>query len=404
MANIPTQTMLNNRQLFLQHNAQTTFFPLLLEMEKAEGVYMWDVNGKRYLDLISGIAVSNVGHGNKEVIEAITKQAQSYMHLMVYGEFVQGPQVKFAQKLASLLPENLQSVYFVNSGAEAIDGALKLAKRFTGRHKTISCKNAYHGSSQGVLSIMGSETYKQAYRPLIPGNTLIEFGNFDDLKLIDKSIACVVIETLQGEAGIRTAGKDYFKALRKTCTDHGALLILDEIQCGMGRTGKMFAFEHDEIVPDILCLSKSLGGGMPLGAFISSNSIMQSLAHNPMLGHITTFGGHPVCCAAGLAALEFVIANNLIDAVAEKEARFRSKLVHPKIKEIRGKGLLMALQFDSFENNKLIIDCCIKNGLISDWFLFCDNAMRLAPPLIITHAEIDEACEIILKSLAELKF
>lgn len=394
--------MLNNRQLFLQHNAQTTFFPLLLEMERAEGVYMWDVNGKRYLDLISGIAVSNVGHGNHKVIAAITKQAQSYMHLMVYGEFVQAPQVNFAQKLCALLPQNLQNVYFVNSGAEAIDGALKLAKRYTGRYKTISCKNAYHGSSQGVLSIMGNETYKNAYRPLIPGNVIIEFGNFDALNLIDETVACVVIETVQGEAGIRTAGAAYFLALKAACKKHGVLLVLDEIQCGMGRTGKMFAFEHYGIVPDILCLSKSLGGGMPIGAFISSSQIMQSLAHSPMLGHITTFGGHPVCCAAGLAALEFVLDNNLIDEVKEKELLFRSKLIHPKIQEIRGVGLLLAIQFDSFENNKKIIDCCIKNGLICDWFLFCDNAMRLAPPLIISDNEIDEACKIILKSIDEV--
>jgi len=394
--------MFNNRQLFLQHNAQTTFFPLLLEMERAQGVYMWDIAGKRYLDLISGIAVSNVGHGNKKVIEAIIKQTQSYMHLMVYGEFIQGPQVLFAQKLCSILPQNLQNVYFVNSGAEAIDGALKLAKRYTGRYKTISCKNAYHGSSQGVLSIMGSETYKQAYRPLIPGNTLIEFGNFNDLNLIDHSVACVVIETVQGEAGVRTASASYFEALKHKCEQHGTLLILDEIQCGMGRTGKMFAFEHYGIVPDILCLSKSLGGGMPLGAFISSIQIMRSLADRPMLGHITTFGGHPVCCAAGLAALQFVIEEKLIDEVHEKEMLFRSKLIHSKIIEVRGMGLLLSLQFDSFENNKKIIDCCIKNGLISDWFLFCDSAMRLVPPLIITHKEIEEACEIILKSIDEV--
>jgi acetylornithine/succinyldiaminopimelate/putrescine aminotransferase len=394
--------MHNNRQLFLQHNAQTTFFPLLLEMQRAEGVYMWDVEGKRYLDLIAGIAVSNVGHGNKKVIEAINKQAQEYMHLMVYGEFVQGPQVLFAQKLCSLLPAQLQSVYFVNSGAEAIDGALKLAKRFTGRYKTISCNNAYHGSSQGVLSVMGSETYKQAYRPLIPGNNLIEFGKFEDLSAIDETVACIVIETVQGEAGVRTSNPAYFNALRKACDANGTLLILDEIQCGMGRTGKMFAFEHYGIVPDILCLSKSLGGGMPLGAFIASNEIMNSLAHNPILGHITTFGGHPVCCAAGLAALQFVIEEKLIDEVKEKENLFRSLLIHSSIKEIRGIGLLLALQFDNFENNKKIIDCCIKNGLISDWFLFCDNAMRLAPPLIISQNEIEEACQIIIKSIDEV--
>ncbi|HRG57374.1 MAG TPA: aspartate aminotransferase family protein [Bacteroidia bacterium] len=394
--------MHNNRQLFLHHNAQTTFFPLLLEMERAAGTFIWDVNGKRYFDLISGIAVSNVGHGNKKVIDAITNQVQNYMHLMVYGEYVQSPQVQFAKKLCEILPLNLQSVYFVNSGAEAVDGALKLAKRFTGRFKTISCKNAYHGSSQGVLSVMGNEAYKQAYRPLIPGNKLIEFGKIEDLKLIDDSIACVVIETVQGEAGVRTAEISYFKALIETCKKYGVLLILDEIQCGMGRTGKMFAFEHVGIVPDILCLSKSLGGGMPLGAFISSKEIMQTLAYEPMLGHITTFGGHPVCCAAGLAALEYTLENNLIALIEEKERLFRSKLLHPQIKDIRGLGLLLALQFDSFETNKKIIDCCIKNGLISDWFLFCDDAMRIAPPLIISKEEIEEACEIILKSIDEI--
>lgn len=394
--------MLNNRQLFLQHNAQTTFFPLLLEMERAEGTFIWDVNGKRYFDLISGIAVSNVGHGNKKVIDAITHQVQSYMHLMVYGEYVQSPQVKFAKKLCEILPDNLQSVYFVNSGAEAVDGALKLAKRYTGKYKTISCKNAYHGSSQGVLSIMGNETYKHAFRPLIPGNTIIEFGSFEDLKLINETFACVVIETLQGEAGVRIADRSYYKALSETCKKHGVLLVLDEIQCGMGRTGKMFAFEHMNIVPDVLCLSKSLGGGMPLGAFISSKEIMQTLAHEPMLGHITTFGGHPVCCAAGLAALEYTLENNLIALIEEKEQLIRNKLVHPKIMEIRGKGLLLALQFDSFETNKKIIDCCIKNGVISDWFLFCDDAMRIAPPLIISKQEIEEACDIILQSIDEI--
>jgi acetylornithine/succinyldiaminopimelate/putrescine aminotransferase len=394
--------MLNNRQLFLQHNAQTTFFPLLLEMQKAEGVMITDVNGKKYFDMISGIAVSNVGHGNKKVLDAITEQAHSYMHLMVYGEFVQAPQVNFAKKLSDLLPGNLQCVYFVNSGAEAIDGALKLAKRYTGRAETISCKNAYHGSSQGVLSIMGSETYKSAYRPLIPGNRSIEFGNFDDLKHINQRTACVVIETIQGEAGVRTASAEYFRALREACNNYGAMLILDEIQCGMGRTGSMFAFEQYQFVPDILCLSKSLGGGMPLGAFISSTSIMQSLAHEPMLGHITTFGGHPVCCAAGLAALNYLIDNKVVETVANKEELFRKKLIHSHIKEIRGRGLMLALQFDSFDTNKRIIDCCIKNGLISDWFLFCDNAMRLAPPLIISNDEIEEACNIILKSIDEI--
>lgn len=394
--------MTNYRKLFLEHNAQTTFFPLLLEIEKANGVYLWDTQGKQYIDLISGIAVSNVGHGNKRVIDAITHQVQQYMHLMVYGELVQKPQVLFAQKLCSLLPDNLQSVYFVNSGAEAVDGALKLAKRYTGRHQTISFRNAYHGSTQGVLSIMGNETYKNAYRPLIPGNSIIEFGNHDDLDYIDKNTACVVVETIQGEAGVRIADKAYFKALQNKCKANGVLLVCDEIQCGMGRTGKMFAFEHYDIIPDILCLSKSLGGGMPLGAFISSKDIMKTLAYQPILGHITTFGGHPVCCAAGLEALNYTLDLKLCESIEEKEKIFKQLLQHPKILEVRGKGLLMAVQFESFEINKKIIDTCIAKGLLTDWFLFCDSAMRIAPPLTIDTTQIYDACKIIIKSIDEV--
>lgn len=391
--------MLTLRQLFLTNNAQTTDFPLLLEFERAEGVYMYDTEGKPYIDLISGIGVSNLGHSHTKVVNAIKEQVDKYMHLMVYGEYVQTPQVRFAEKLVSLLPDNLQSVYFTNSGAEAVEGALKLAKRFTGRSNTIACKNSYHGSTQGALSVMGNEDFKQAYRPLLPGVHFIRFNVMEDLELIDEQTACVIIETIQGEAGIRVPDVAYMRALRKKCNETGALLILDEIQAAFGRTGKLFAFEHFGIVPDILLLAKALGGGMPVGAFIASNSIMSALKENPILGHITTFGGHPVCCAAGLAALEALLDERLCDQVSAKEALFRELLMHPAIKEVRGKGLMLAVELDSFELNKKIIDRCIDNGIVTDWFLHCSNSMRLAPPLIITDKEIRKACEVIIESI-----
>jgi len=391
--------MLTLRQLFLAYNAQTTNFPLLLEFERAEGVHLYDAKGKGYIDLISGIGVSNLGHSNPKVIQAIKDQVDKYMHLMVYGEYVQTPQVRFAEKLVSILPDNLQSVYFVNSGAEAVEGAMKLAKRYTGRQQIIACKNSYHGSTHGALSVMGNEDFKQAYRPLLPGVGFIRFNDIDDLQLITQQTACVIIETIQGEAGIRVPNLSYMQALRKRCDETGTLLILDEIQAAMGRTGKLFAFEHYGIVPDILLLAKALGGGMPIGAFVSSNQIMGALKENPMLGHITTFGGHPVCCAAGLAALEVLLDENLVDIVAEKEALMRSLLVHPVIKEVRGKGLMLAIELENFDINKKIIDRCIANGAITDWFLHCDNSMRIAPPLIITHQEIKKACEVIIEAI-----
>jgi len=391
--------MLTLRQLFLANNAQTTNFPLLLEFERAEGIYMYDSEGKPYIDLISGIGVSNLGHSNPRVVNAIKEQVDKYMHLMVYGEYVQSPQVRFAEKLISILPENLQSVYFTNSGAEAVEGALKLAKRYTGRTNIIACHNSYHGSTHGALSVMGNEEFKQAYRPLLPGVKFINFNNAGDLSLIDEQTACVIIETVQGEAGIRVPDIAYMQALRKRCDETGTLLILDEIQAAFGRTGKLFAFEHFGIVPDILLLAKALGGGMPVGAFISSNAIMSALKENPILGHITTFGGHPVCCAAGLAALEVLLDEKLCEQVAEKEALIRSLLTHLAIKEIRGKGLMLALELESFDLNKKIIDRCIENGVITDWFLHCSNAMRLAPPLIITPEEIKKACGTITEAI-----
>jgi len=392
--------MLTLRQLFLANNAQTTNFPLLLEFERAEGIYMYDKDGKPYIDMISGIGVSNLGHSNPYVVNAIKNQLDKYMHLMVYGEYVQTPQVKFAEKLLSLLPDNLQSVYFTNSGAEAVEGALKLAKRYTGRNEIIACKNSYHGSTHGALSVMGNEEYKQAYRPLLPGIKFIDFNNTADLRSITDQTACVIIETIQGEAGIRVPDPEYMQALRSRCTQTGTLLILDEIQAAFGRTGKLFAFNHFGIVPDILLLAKALGGGMPIGAFIASKQIMDALKENPILGHITTFGGHPVCCAAGLAALEVLLTENIIDTVTDKEQLIRELLIHPSIKQIRGKGLMLAVELENFDLNKKIIDRCIEHGVITDWFLHCSNSMRLAPPLIITPDEVKKACAVIVEAIA----
>lgn len=393
--------MLTQRQLFLQHNAQTTLEPLLLEFVKASGMYLYDVDGKKYMDLIAGIGVSNVGHCHPEVVTAVQNQAAQYMHIMVYGEFVQSPQVDFAKALADVLPATLNCTYFVNSGTEAVEGAMKLAKRYTHRTEFIACNHSYHGSTQGALSLMGNEEFKQAYRPLLPQVQFINFNNVNDLEKITTKTAAVFLETVQGEAGIRVADPAYFKALRARCTETGTLLVLDEIQCGFGRTGKMFGFEHYDIVPDILLLAKGIGGGMPIGAFISSTEIMMSLATNPILGHITTFGGHPVSCAAGLATLKTILKEAIVDGVTEKGELFKSLLVHPKIHSVRGKGLMLAIEFDSFETNKKIIDGCIADGLITDWFLHCSNSMRIAPPLIITNKEIEEACVLILKNINE---
>ncbi|MBL0329061.1 MAG: aspartate aminotransferase family protein [Bacteroidetes bacterium] len=391
--------MLSQRQLFLNHIAQTSETPLALEIEKAEGVYLFDTSGKRYLDLISGISVSNVGHRHPKVVEAIKEQVDKYMHTMVYGEYIQNPQVRLATELSKNLPANLSSIYFVNSGSEAIEGAMKLAKRFTGRTEIISFKNAYHGSTHGSLSIMGSEEFKNAFRPLLPDTRQIEFNNAAVFSLITERTACVVVETIQGEAGAIVPQNDFLKKLSAHCKSVGALLVADEIQCGFGRTGKLFAFEHYHFVPDILCIAKGMGGGMPIGAFISSKEIMNSLTNNPILGHITTFGGHPVSCAAAIATLNVLLEEKLIDGVEEKEQLFRDLLKHPKIKSVNGKGLLLSVEFDSYEENKSIIDRCIAKGVITDWFLFNSHSMRIAPPLTITTEEIRDACATIIKSI-----
>ncbi|WP_439883555.1 aspartate aminotransferase family protein [Pontibacter sp. MBLB2868] len=389
------------RQLFLKHQAQTSDFPLMIEVEKAEGVYMYGTEGQRYLDLISGIGVSNVGHRHPKVVSAIHEQLEKYMHLMVYGEFVQAPQAKLSEAICSTLPERLNNVYLLNSGTEAVEGALKLAKRFTGRTELISCRNAYHGSTHGALSVNGSENFKNAYRPLLPDIRHIQYNSIPDLQHITCRTAAVIVETVQGEAGVRVSENNYLKHLRQRCTEVGALLILDEIQCGFGRTGTFWAFEQFDIEPDILLCAKGMGGGMPIGAFIAPQEIMAVFKNDPILGHLTTFGGHPVSCAASLATLQTIKEEKLLEGVQQKAELFKQLLVHPRIKEIRNCGLMMAAEFESFEVLKAVIDRAIVNGVLTDWFLFCDNSMRIAPPLTITEEQIREACDVILRSIEE---
>ncbi|MCU0442611.1 MAG: aspartate aminotransferase family protein [Bacteroidia bacterium] len=390
---------LSQRQLFLNHQAQTTRFPLLLEFSKAEGVYLYNEIGERWLDLISGISVSSLGHGNEKVKAAIKNQVDAYMHLMVYGEYVQAPQVQLATLLTSLLPPSLNCVYLVNSGAEATDGALKLAKRVTGRSKIIACKQAYHGSTHAALSLNSERMFKEPFEPLLPNVHFMSNGNHDDLSMVDNETACVVIEVVRGESGYIPTDEHFLQALRTQCTQNGALLIFDEIQTGMGRTGKMFAFEHSGIVPDILLLGKALGAGMPIGAFVSSHERMMTLAEQPILGHITTFGGHPVVCAAAVAGIQELLSHNWIAQVAAKERLLRERLQHRAIKSVEGKGLMLALEFESFDQNKRIIDACIANGVLTDWFLFASHKLRIAPPLIVTETQLHEACDVLLEQV-----
>jgi acetylornithine/succinyldiaminopimelate/putrescine aminotransferase len=391
--------MHSNRELFFKHVGQTSPAPLALEIERAEGSCLFGTKGEVYVDLISGISVSNIGHRHPKVVEAIKQQSDRYLHLMVYGEYVQSPQVKLAEKIASLLPDSLNSVYFTNSGAEAIEGALKLAKRITHRAEIVSFRNSYHGSTHGALSIMGSETFKNAFRPLIPGNRMLNYGAVEELSYITEETACVVIEPVQAEAGAVFPDNNFLQRLRKKCNETGTVLIYDEVQTGFGRTGKMFGFEHSETVPDIIVFAKGMGGGMPIGAFVSSQERMLLLTHDPVLGHITTFGGHPVSCAAALATIQVISEAELCKEAARKENIIRNELKHARIKEIRGKGLLLAVVFDSFETNKKIIDKGIEFGVITDWFLFCDYAMRIAPPLNINDDELIESCRKIVKAI-----
>ncbi len=389
-----------HRQLFQKFMAPTSDAPLALEITKAEGVYLYDTAGKSYMDLISGIAVSNVGHCNPAVVKAIKEQVDHYMHLMVYGEYIQSPQVKLAEALVkSTGTDTLNQVYFTNSGTEAVEGAMKLAKRYTGRTGFISCFNAYHGASQGALSIAGDENFKNAFRPLLPDIQHIHHGCIGNLTKITKRTAAVIIEIVAGEAGVKTATKAYYQALRKRCDETGTLLIVDEIQSGFGRTGTFWAFQAMGIVPDILLTAKGMGGGMPIGAFIANERLMKTLSFEPVLGHITTFGGHPVSCAASLATLNYIVEENLMDQIPAKSTLFHSLLAHPIIKEVRGIGFMLAVEMKDFKTVKAVIDECIQNGLITDWFLFCDNSLRIAPPLTITEEEIKIACNILLQAM-----
>lgn len=393
---------MNMRQLFLRHVAQTSPSPIGLHIVKAEGCRLWNQEGKVYLDLIGGISVANVGHRHQKVLEAIQNQLEAYLHVMVYGEFVQSPQVQYAALLTQHLPPSLNAVYFTNSGAEAVEGAMKLAKRVTGRTEIAAFHHSYHGSTQGALSIIGDEYWRTAFRPLLPGIQHLSYESFDDFSSITDKTACVIAETIQAERGVRAPGKEWMQDLQKHCREKGVLLILDEIQAGFGRTGKLWGFEHFEVVPDVLLLGKALGGGMPLGALIADKNLMDAFTHQPVLGHITTFGGHPVCCAAGKAAFQTLLEEDLPQSVAEKERLFKALLVHPKIKSLHSAGLWMAVEFSSAAECKAVIDRCLQKGLLTDWFLFAAHALRISPPLTISADEIRLACNIILESIEAL--
>lgn len=393
---------MNNRQLFLSHIAQTSPAPIGIEMVKAEGVHIWDKDGKKYVDLIAGFSVCNIGHSHPKVVKAVQEQAAAYMHLIVYGEFIESPQISYAKLLTDLLPPSLNCVYFTNSGAEATEGAMKLAKRVTGRSKIIAFNKAYHGSTQGALSVMGDEYWRNAFRPLLPDICHYDYNDDAVLNEIDSRTACVIVETVQAESGITAPSKEWLQAIRQKCDAHCVLLILDEIQAGFGRTGSLWAFEQMGMVPDILLLGKALGGGMPLGAFIASQRMMHTLTYDPVLGHITTFGGHPVSCAAGKAALEVLLEGNYIKAVNEKEKLLLKQLVHPAIISRQHCGLWMSLQFASEKLAQSVVHQCVQNGLITDWFVFAPDRLRIAPPLIITEAELTKVCATILRSIDEV--
>ena len=390
---------LNNRQFFLQHLAQTSPKPIGIEVERAEGVHIYDTEGTAYIDLIAGFSVCNIGHSHPKVIAAIEQQIKQYMHVIVYGEFIQSPQVQYAKSLLSLLPENLQSIYFTNSGAEAAEGAMKLAKRVTKRTRIVAFDGAYHGSTQGALSVMGDEYFRNAYRPLLPDIMHLRYSHLEDIELIDHHVACVIVEPVQAETGVTAASAAWLKALRAKCDALCILLIFDEIQSGFGRTGTLFAFEQYGVVPDILLTGKALGAGLPLGAFISSPAMMGTLTYDPVLGHITTFGGNPVSCAAGKAGLEVLLESGWMDEVKMKETYLVETLTHPAIINKQYKGLWMSLQFATPELTKKIAANCVANGVITDWFLFAEDRIRIAPPLSITMEELAIAVQKIKESI-----
>jgi acetylornithine/succinyldiaminopimelate/putrescine aminotransferase len=386
-------------RIFLDHLAQTTPFPFLIPVERAEGLYLYTPEGKRYTDLISGVGVNNIGHSHPTVVQAIKQQAEKHLHVMVYGEYIQSAPNLLAHELTQLLPDSLHCLYLVNSGTEANEGALKLAKRVTGRTEIVSFRKSYHGSTHGSLSVSGNEVKKQAFRPLLPDVRFIHFNEPADLQQITERTACVIMETIQGDAGVRIPSQAYMKQLRQRCDDTGALLILDEIQCGMGRTGTLFAFEQFGIVPDILTIGKAFGGGLPIGAFISSKENMALLTHDPMLGHITTFGGNPLCCASALATLKVFKDENLLADVERKGRYFESLLVHPSIREIRRIGLMFAIDFDSSERVSTIVNYALERGVITFWFLSHPHSFRIAPPLTITDEQIRASADILMEAI-----
>ncbi len=391
--------MLSARQLFFEYLAQTSGAPVSIEIEKACGCWLYSPDGKKYLDLIAGVSVSNTGHNNPAIISAIKDQLDHYMHIMVYGEFIQKPQVVLAEKLCSLLPGNLDSVYYTNSGSEAVEGAIKLARRYTGRNEIISFVDSYHGSTTGALSITGNEKLKRAFRPLMPSVKITGFNDPESVEKISHETACVFVEPIQSEAGIILPEGDFLDKLRGKCNEAGSLLIFDEIQTGFGRTGSLFAMDCFKVRPDVVLFAKSFGGGMPLGAFVSSREIMSCLSVNPVFGHITTFGGHPVSCSAGLASLEFIIENHLAENAENAGKQFRDMLVHPQIRQIRGKGLLMAIELENTAAARKVTSQCLDNGLVTESFLFNENSIRISPPLIINRNEIDIACDILINAL-----
>lgn len=391
-----------NPDIFLSHLAQTSPRPFLISVEKAKGIYLYSPDGKQYMDMISGIGVANIGHCHPRVVKAIQEQAEKHLHVMAYGEFIQATPNRLAEKLISLLPPSLNCIYPVNSGTEANEGALKLAKRYTERTEIISCHKSYHGSTHGSLSVSGNENKRNAFRPLLPDVRLIEFNNINEVKFITEETSCVIMETIQGDAGVRIPDKSYLQAVRKRCSETGALLILDEIQCGMGRSGTLFAFEQFGIFPDILTIAKAFGGGLPIGAFISDKKIMDSLSHGPPLGHITTFGGNPVCCAAALATLEVLEEENILPPVESKGQLIDSLLQHSRIKAKRRIGLMFAFDFETPEEVNQVVSYCKERGVIVYWFLSNPCSLRMAPPLTITEAEIRKACAIILQAIQSL--
>lgn len=389
------------KQEFFKYQAQTTPYAAGFEVEKAEGSYIYGKDGRAYLDFVAGVSANTLGHSHPKVVNAIKEQADKYLHVMVYGEYAQEKPVELCKLLAEATPESLEVTYLVNSGAEAIDGALKLAKRYTGREEIISMKNSYHGNKHGALSVSGNEFHKREFRPLLPMISFIEFNNEEEFSKITEKTACVIAETIQGAAGFLTPSQNYFKNLKKRCEEVGALLILDEIQPGFGRTGKLFSFEHYDMVPDILVMGKGMGGGVPVGAFMSSAEIMKSLQHSPKLGHITTFGGNPLIAAASFATLKEVLESSLMNEVEEKEKLFRELLVHPKIKKVNGRGLMLAVELESPEYTLDVAKRCMEKGLIVFWQLYRNEFMRISPPLTISKEEIKKGCEIILEALNE---